>query len=650
MKKLKSTAVIASVALVASVFTGCSKPTDNTGGGITGPVTKNFTEEDMELDSSKIINGWAYWTSSLDSFVGKEITIDFSCEMKVENSGDKDQKLMWQVNNNGSYPEVAAHTFSPSDKDFVTVKGKNTEPIKIASGALFYLSTYELDTDNLKISVKNIKYTITYEGGSEKPVEEKKFPTDIFTVGEANTCGLTVRDKMEAFTIFENGLASNVKTETDGSVTFTAGTNGGDGGTGGGVSFYVNSDKASHLRMSNYDSIEFELVYSPITGKWNPNAKIPNFAFILLPWDSSGIYGGTKVISYSNGDADYGTLKTSIKIDEKLIEDLKEDSDYDAIKGFAIKWNDWKSGNSKGDQLKVQVKSVKFVKKADAGVDENVNDNIPKGTVQQIYYPAHDWTVAGVSADKPADYDKHAWVYLPAGYDDPANKDKEYPLFVLMHGYNQNENTWGLSDQGNGGRIKGYMDRGMNAGNVEQFILVCPTGVASKSWGSGKGGNGAGNDQKGFDAFGGELRNDLIPYIRKNFRVKDGRDNVAMAGLSYGGKQTFDIGIYECLDLISYFGAYSGALISHSAEDFMKMVDGKWPNDAEHKIHQLYLICGTGDTMVYEYHQKYAPALEAWKGEGKRVENYLTEEVPGEGHNFPVWYKGFKHFIPLLFK
>ena len=33
MKKLKSTAILASVALVASVFTGCQKPTDNTGGG-----------------------------------------------------------------------------------------------------------------------------------------------------------------------------------------------------------------------------------------------------------------------------------------------------------------------------------------------------------------------------------------------------------------------------------------------------------------------------------------------------------------------------------------------------------------------------------------------------------------------------------------
>ncbi|MCR4954819.1 MAG: hypothetical protein K6A43_12200, partial [Treponema sp.] len=498
--------------------------------------------------------------------------------------------------------------------------------------------------------VKNIKYTISYQGKAEKKKEEKVFPTDIFTVGDANTCGLTVGDKFEAFTIFEDGLASNVKTEADGSVTFIAGTNGGDGGTGGGVSFYVNKDKTSQVRMANYDSIEMELVYSPITGKWNSDAKTPNFAFILLPWDSSGIYGGTKVISYSSGSGDYGTLTTKIKIEDKLIEDLKEDSDYDAIKGFAIKWNDWKSENSKGDQLKVQVKSVKFVKKAGAGVDENVNDNIPKGTVQQIYYPAHDWTVAGVSADKPTDYEKHAWVYLPAGYDDPANKDKEYPLFVLMHGYNQNENTWGLSDQGNGGRIKGYMDRGMNAGNVEQFILVCPTGVASKNWGSGKGGNGSGNDQNGFDAFGGELRYDLIPYIRENFRVKAGRDNVAMAGLSYGGKQTFDIGIYECLDLISYFGAYSGALISHSATEFMTMVDEKWQNNAVYKIHQLYLICGTGDSMVYGKHQEYAPALKAWAAEGKRVENYLTEEVEGEGHDFPVWYKGFKHFIPLLFK
>ena len=72
---------------------------------------------------------------------------------------------------------------------------------------------------------------------------------------------------------------------------------------------------------------------------------------------------------------------------------------------------------------------------------------------------------------------------------------------------------------------KGFMDRGMASGNVKKFILAVVTGVASKNWGP----NGAGNDSKGYNAFKGELRDDLIPYLRGNFNIGDSRDYAALA-------------------------------------------------------------------------------------------------------------------------
>ena len=71
----------------------------------------------------------------------------------------------------------------------------------------------------------------------------------------------------------------------------------------------------------------------------------------------------------------------------------------------------------------------------------------------------------------------------------------------------------------------------MASGNVERFILVCVTGVASKNWGP----NGAGNDVNGYNAFRDELRDDIIPYLRANFNIGITRDYVALAGLSMGG-------------------------------------------------------------------------------------------------------------------
>ena len=99
----------------------------------------------------------------------------------------------------------------------------------------------------------------------------------------------------------------------------------------------------------------------------------------------------------------------------------------------------------------------------------------------------------------------------------------------------------------------------------KKFILVTVTGVASKNWGP----NGDGKDFKGYNAFRDELRNDILPFLRKNFNIENTRDGVALAGLSMGGGQTFNIGIAECLDLISNFGGFSGALFG-KAEDFIK--------------------------------------------------------------------------------
>ncbi len=50
----------------------------------------------------------------------------------------------------------------------------------------------------------------------------------------------------------------------------------------------------------------------------------------------------------------------------------------------------------------------------------------------------------------------------------------------------------------------------------------------------------------------------LIPYIDSTFRTLSDRDHRAMAGLSMGGMQTFQITLNH-LDLFSYIGGFSGA-------------------------------------------------------------------------------------------
>ncbi len=656
LKKLKKAFIaVAGISMLALLAVSCgSKDT----GGDENLVTKEFTQPDLE---SLATSSWAYVTYPLNDFAGKEVTISISCEMKLENpdgekfddTDDETSKnpggylLKWQINDGSTYPLVTTHLFTADETDWVKVEGKNETPVRIANGNVLYLSTNNKTLPNLKVSVRNIKYTVTYGGKEEKKPEAKVYPTDIFTVGEAGSCGITLGDTKEAFTVFTDGsAAANIQTETDGSVTWIATA---AGGGGGGVAFYVKASK-EEIQIANYESIDIEMVYSPVTGAWNPEAQKPGFCMRVLPWDSTGMFGGYEDLEYFDAAEEYGTLTKTLTIPATFADKIKKSSDFDAILGFAIKFNDYNRGNTDGDQLKVQLKSVKFNKKANAVADKAFDDGLTaaqRGTVKSIEYPTRDWSVA---ADKVTDadkYNKHAWVYLPAGYN-AEDKDTKYPVFILLHGFGQNENTWGLSDKGRGGKIKGYMDRGMANGKVEKFILVCATGVADKSWGP----NGSGNSFSGYNYFGGELRNDLIPYLRANYNIAEGRDNVALAGLSMGGGQTFTIGIAQCLDLISNFAGFSGALFG-TAEDFMAGVDGT-AEFKDLKIHNLYMICGDKDSTVNRYDEKtgtysfenYIKAIKDWD----RIENFESYIFPGGTHDFPVWYYGFNDFIHMVFQ
>ncbi len=59
-------------------------------------------------------------------------------------------------------------------------------------------------------------------------------------------------------------------------------------------------------------------------------------------------------------------------------------------------------------------------------------------------------------------------------------------------------------------------------------------------------------------AFEDDMTQALIPFIDTNFRTVADRDHRAMAGLSMGGMQTFQV-TFDRLDLFSYIGGFSGA-------------------------------------------------------------------------------------------
>lgn len=628
MIKLKSFLLGAGVLAMSLFAVGCSGSTTTPKSDVpAGPVTKEYTQADLTgVNAKSPSSSWAFVTYSLSDYAGKDVTIEFSCDVAAVNNTTETVNFMWQVNNNGSYPEVANFDVAPGEST-IHVSGSNADPIKIASGALLYWSTNN-KTYDMTFDVTNIKYTVTYQGKAEKPAEQKKYPTDIFTISDEKIADFS------ADMVFDGSQATDITYNKDGTVTYVCDAV----GSGRGVVFYINKDK-SVINASNYKSVDIELVCSPVTGSWKEGADNPGFGFRLYTPEATGFWSGFEDIEYFGlENKEYGTITKTIEIKDSWVTNYKDSCDNDDIIGFALKFNAYENGHDESDQLKVQIKKVQFNKKEGAPADQKTDDGLTeatRGKVVKINYPTKDY-VAFNKDGTVTEYEKPAWVYLPAGYD-PEDKETKYPLFILMHGYGQNQDTWGLTDQGTGGKIKGYMDRGMASDDVKKFILVVPTGVASSSWSTGKG-----DDFNGFNAFDGELRGDLIPFIEKNYNVRTDRDGRAMAGLSMGGGQTFNIGIGKCLDLFSYFGAFSAATFTGS-EDYMKEVDKNFP---DLKIHQLYMICGDADSLVWSGFNDYVAAMPTWE----KVEKFDSEVYPGGTHDFPVWYRGFKHVIPLLFK
>ncbi len=260
------------------------------------------------------------------------------------------------------------------------------------------------------------------------------------------------------------------------------------------------------------------------------------------------------------------------------------------------------------------------------------------GTIEKISYTTYDYYGDG------SEIEKYANVYLPYGYDE----EKKYNVLYLMHGIGGDENEWGMT--GSASKVKIIMDNLIYNGDIEPFIVVTPNGRSGADFAN------TNADYNSFYEFGKELRNDLIPYIESHYAtygqygeedydMKADREHRAMAGLSMGGMQTINIGMCECLDIISYFGAFSAAPTSYPGADIVEKIDTQFPDE---EIKYFYNICGTADSIAYQSASAAAKELPQLSDRFKDGENYMWQELSG-GHDFVVWYLGFYNFAQMVF-
>lgn len=235
---------------------------------------------------------------------------------------------------------------------------------------------------------------------------------------------------------------------------------------------------------------------------------------------------------------------------------------------------------------------------------DRVQNGVPQGKVSYITYQS-----------KATNSQRRARIYLPPGY----STNQKYSVMYLLHGIGGNEDEWY-----NGGSPHVILDNLLAAGKIDPFILVLPNGNAS--------GGGA---QDGWENFTNDLIHSLIPYIESNYSVKTDSKHCALAGLSMGGGQTFNIGLTN-LDLFPYIGAFSAAPNTYPTSRL-------FPDNgaaAKSKLKLLFISCGTNDNLI---------------SFGAGVHNFCESRgiphhywlIQGAGHDWNVWKQSFWNFAQM---
>ncbi len=255
-----------------------------------------------------------------------------------------------------------------------------------------------------------------------------------------------------------------------------------------------------------------------------------------------------------------------------------------------------------------------IVEHAPQGFD-SLRTDIPHGEIDTVYYES-----------KVVDTTRRALVYTPPGF----SRNKKYPVLYLLHGIGGDEFAWK-----NNGHAQIILDNLYAENKIKPMIVVMPNGRAMKD--DRPVGNIFSPDKiKAFATFEKDLFDDLIPFIQKRYPVFTDRENRALAGLSMGGGQSFNIGLTN-LDKFAWIGAFSAAPNTKKPEVLIPN-----PEKLKKELKLLWISYGDEDNLVVF---------------GQRIHNYLAAHgvphifyiEPG-GHEFKVWKNDLYMFSQLIFK
>jgi len=219
------------------------------------------------------------------------------------------------------------------------------------------------------------------------------------------------------------------------------------------------------------------------------------------------------------------------------------------------------------------------------------------------------------------------YMYTPPGYDQ--NSTEKYPVLYIMHGGGEDQRGWAIQ-----GKTDLIIDNLISEKKAVPMIVIMVDGNFPL--------NGFG--EEALKVFEKELKQTIIPFVEKNYRVKAEAKYRALAGLSMGGIQTLYAGVKNT-DLFSYLGVFSSGWFADRKEmsepqyEFIKNNSDKINSN----LKLFWISQGGKEDIAYNNCKIMLSRLDDMKIK------YTYYEYPG-GHTWPVWRNDLFNFAKLLFK
>lgn len=229
-------------------------------------------------------------------------------------------------------------------------------------------------------------------------------------------------------------------------------------------------------------------------------------------------------------------------------------------------------------------------------------------------------------------------VYTPPGY---MKGTEEYPVLYLINGGTDNEVCWEYT-----GRISHIMDNLIAKKECVPFIVVMCNSMLRK------------NGQIPFfydgvatvdDTVERMLLDSCIPYIEQNYRVKTGKQNRAIAGLSMGAYITCDIGLAHP-EIFANVATFTACMTHETITMDYKRPYKKVMADPK-KFNENYKVFFRSTTRLKDHFNYFESDDEICAKAGiDQLPCYFRTVYPPNTSKWNSWRMGVRDFAKLLFR